>query len=90
MIKPLCSLALVLALLDQTRSGQAQTMAVDWTFDGNALDSSGNGNDGTPSGTISYVPGVFGGSAINITDGAGVQNSAAVRIRKPRRAQPLL
>ena len=70
----------VLALFTQIPSGQAQTLVVDWAFDGNTLDSSGNGNDGTASGTISYVPGVFGGSAVYITGGAQVLNSAAANL----------
>ena len=73
-------LAPVLALFTQIPSGQAQTLAVDWAFEGNTLDSSGNGNDGTASGAILYVPGVFGGSAIDLAQGAQVINSAAINL----------
>ena len=38
----------------------AQHLVGQWSFEGNLLDSSGNNNNGTATGTVGYAPGRFG------------------------------
>jgi hypothetical protein len=44
----------------------AQNLVGQWSFEGNLLDSSGNNNNGTATGTVGYAPGKFG-QALNFT-----------------------
>ena len=48
----------------------AQNLVGQWSFEGNLLDSSGNNNNGTATGTIAYAPGKFG-QALDLSAGAG-------------------
>lgn len=51
-----------------------------WKFDGNAQDSSGVGNHGTPGGTVAYVPGVFGQAAKLIGGCVSCGNNASLAL----------
>jgi hypothetical protein len=59
-----------------------------YTFNGNALDSSGSGNNGTVNGTVSYTNnGPFGGSALTL-DGTSRSNFVSVPIDSTDAGQP--
>jgi Concanavalin A-like lectin/glucanases superfamily len=49
----------------------AQNLVGQWSFEGNLLDSSGNNNNGTATGTVGYAPGRFG-QALDFTGGGYV------------------
>jgi hypothetical protein len=67
---------LMLSALCAGFATQAATLVNEWKFEGNASDTSGNHNDGTITGSPSYVPGKFGqGLYVNQAD--KVQNAAA-------------
>jgi hypothetical protein len=52
------------------------TLVSDWKFENNLLDSSTNGNDGTASGSVQYVPGKFG-MAVQLDPGNPIVNTMA-------------
>src|SRR5262249_50778168 len=58
-----------------------------WNGDGNTSDSSGNGNNGSTSGTVLYAPGVFGqafqfngNSSVVIPNSASLNPTAAISV----------
>ena len=63
--------ALVILAAGLPRSAHAATVVADWRFNGNTNDSSVNGNNGTITGSTSYVTGKSG-QAIRLENGAGV------------------
>lgn len=72
----LMTTALVLLGAGLPLSAPAATLVADWSFNGNTNDSSGNGNNGTISGSTSYVTGKSG-QAISLATGASVSNATA-------------
>lgn len=70
---------LLAALLAMAANCYAVDPIHSWAFEGNLLDSSGSGNDGTLAGgdaTADYIPGAFG-FALDLNSDEGVENSAA-------------
>ncbi len=73
----------VLCFVLERAYGALPAPVAHWTFDGNGLDASGNGNDAKPYGTISYVPGVSGQAAQFHGNGDYLQvaNNPAIGLR---------
>jgi hypothetical protein len=71
-------------LLLSSCSTMGQTLVHRWSFEGNYNDTSGNGHDGTATGTPTFVTGKFGQAAAfdpspdgGVTPGDGVENTFA-------------
>ncbi len=63
-------LVLSILLVSVAPLAVAQNLVGQWSFEGNLLDSSGNNNNGTATGTVGYAPGRFG-QALDLTAGQG-------------------
>jgi Concanavalin A-like lectin/glucanases superfamily/Immunoglobulin domain len=76
------SSGLLLALVSLTsvvfgpNSSPAAIQVLEWKFENNLTDTSGHGNDGTPTGSPAYVEGKFG-QGISLAQADAIQNVAA-------------
>jgi len=69
-------LVLSLAGISTAATLQLSGLALEWDYEGNTLDSSGNGNNGSLTGTANYVAGMYGGQAMSFNGSTKVENTS--------------